>query len=218
MSSVRWNYSHESIDRPEEPEYNVPIGHPSPPITAFGNIQYLDMIKMLDLLWTDSHPDISFQPLAENKEFNSEMGHIIYMNVHKVPSDGNNKPRHRHNWKDENGKSFTAFTQTFVHTIRFIAAHQDPNTADEILEAFEEFMMAVTPVLKKYGIEDIFYFQRISDSNQFRLGKDINTRSTEYRIKTQKVLTIENRTLEDYSVKLQVMLNNVGLSSTNNPD
>lgn len=212
--ALRFNYSHESKDRLPEPDYPRRYGAPSPPLTAYGNIQYRGFIKTLKDMWADAHPEIYFRPFSDNNEYDPDRGYIIHSIAQKVPKEGNAKPRAHHNFRDEvTGKYWSIFVQSFVHTVRFFAVHTDAEIADELIDEFEDFMTEVIPVFKAYGLEELIYYQRIADTNQNRMGDDVAVRSIDYRLTTQKILQVENATLNKYFVRLVL---NMGEQATPN--
>lgn len=205
---MKWHYGHEKIDRPQEPDYDKRIYSNPPPLTAFGNIQYRDVIKMIGAMWEGAHPEVIFRRWADNEEYNPEYGYIIYSLVARVPADNNAKPRMHQEYRKSDGVPMTAFIQSFMNQVRFSAMHRDPDVADEMIEEFEDFMMVAIPVLMKNGVEQIFYLQRNSDQNQSRPSQDMSIASMDWRIFTQKQFHVENAVIDDFFIRVSTVMGN----------
>ena len=188
-----------------DPEYDNKWGDRKPPITAFGNIQYLDFIDMVKLLWEDGHPGIYLVASGNTATSHAENGYITYSKIRRVPKDNNTKPRSVYEGPDELGNDIAVLSQSFINDIKFTAIHREPRVAEEMLEEFEIFMMEITPLLKMKGIEELLYGQGLADEDNERAGLDLSGRSVLYRVITQMVFVIRPTILERYSIKLDIM-------------
>ncbi len=203
---VNFNWSQRRTDFTPDPQYQVRAFEPSPPLTAFGNLQYIEFMRMLETMWEAGHPEIPFRPYKDGEEYDPEQGYIIWSGVRKLPKDNNNKPRFHHRHKDEEtGRVFTVSKQSFIHEVKFSAVHGDPWIAEELAEAWEDFMLEATPIVKRVGLEDIFYLGRNQDDIESRVGKDRAVRAIIYRIFTQKIFAVENAVLNDLYLRVVTM-------------
>lgn len=203
----RWNHTHEPKGLYQDPNYRD-LDHPSqgPPITAFGNDQYIGMIKRLKYIWNDAHPEVQFQAFKAKEEYQGDNGYIIYSLIDRVPKDNMRKPIPRYKYLDpEEDTWVTVFIQSFMNTVKFTAMHQDPDVAEEIIDNFENFMLECIPVLKSFGIEDILYNRRLSDEHEQRTGEDLAARSVTYVVITQKVLPVSQKKLEEIHLRLETL-------------
>jgi hypothetical protein len=198
---MKFNYSWDNSD---DPELNRFYGEDIPSITAKGNLTYLQFIDQIQHLWNKSNPEIDFMPYASNHIFNPEKGYIIYSLEMRKPQANNSKPRVHEvvDHPDDDTKKLVVYIQSFENLIRFTAVHKDPRTSEEIIEQFEDFMIWVTPIFIKSGIENFFYGRRISDNHDARLGDDLALRAINYLVITQKILTVDMAKLEEYTISI----------------
>jgi len=203
---MKFNYSTDSQGANIDPEYMRQYGEDLPPIQAKGNLSYLQFIDVLTKTWKILHPEIDFVPLGGKKTFDPEKGYIIYSLESRRPSDNNSKPRmHRViDDPDNNEKKVIVYTQSFNNLIKFIAVHQSPRVSEELLDAFEDFMLYMEPILKKLGLQHCFYDRRMPDEHGSRYGEDVSARIVSYLVITQKILTVDIDVIEDIILKLTI--------------
>lgn len=79
---------------------------------------------------------------------------------------------------------------------------------DEIIEAFEDFMLEFTPIFKAAGASDLVYSRRLSDSEINRDGKDVHKRTVTYMLTTEKVFAIKNAVIQHCSADIRVWVAN----------
>lgn len=79
---------------------------------------------------------------------------------------------------------------------------------DEIIEAFEDFMLEFTPIFKAAGASDLVYSRRLSDSEINRDGKDVHKRTVTYMLTTEKVFAIKNSVIQHVSGDIRVWVAN----------
>lgn len=200
----RWHYGHELLA--QEAEY-LTKPHPSlnPVITAFGNMQYPDFLRYLKGLWSEAHPEIRMQAHSSGNTYDANKGYLVYSLVQRVPVENNRKPIPRGKIVDDDGEPFQIYTQSFDTVVKFTAIHGDPDTAEAIIDELENFMIPVIPALIRAGLQQIVYFQRYSDQQDERMGKDVATRSLAYRLTTQKILPIYQSTIDAIDLHLDIM-------------
>jgi hypothetical protein len=132
------------------------------------------------------------------------------------------KPRMRQNVINN---EYTIYGQKFQNIISFtimskVGTNQDENTTttrgdldtavlcDEIIEAFEDFMLEFTPIFKAAGASDLVYSRRLSDSEINRDGKDVHKRTVTYMLTTEKVFAIKNSVIQHVSGDIRVWVAN----------
>jgi len=123
------------------------------------------------------------------------------------------KPRMRQNVINN---EYTIYGQKFQNIVGFtimskVGTFQGENTTttrddldaavlcDEVIEAFEDFMLEFTPIFKAAGASDLVYSRRLSDSEINRDGKDIHKRTVTYMLTTEKVFAIRNNVIQNIS-------------------
>ena len=120
------------------------------------------------------------------------------------------KPRMRQNVLSN---SVTIYGQKFQNVVGFtvmskVGTFQGPNSTttrddldaavlcDQIMEAFEDFMLEYTSIFKAAGASELVYSRRLSDSEINRDGKDIHKRTVTYMLTTEKTFAIANNRIE----------------------
>lgn len=181
------------------PELDVPYSYKAPRIQANGNLKFLEYIDLIEHLWKKNAPEIIFQPLGSKKVFNPERGYITYELDSRVPKESNIKPRlqEKYDHPDNSNLKIAVYSQSFDNYVNFTAFHSNPRTAEEIIESFEQFMFEVTPVFKGAGLEEFIYSRRLPDNWEKRFGTDIASRTLVYMVTTQKIITIDQRKLQE---------------------
>jgi hypothetical protein len=71
---------------------------------------------------------------------------------------------------------------------------------DQVIEAFEDFMLEYTSIFKAAGASELVYSRRLSDSEINRDGKDIHKRTVTYMLTTEKTFAIANGRIEKIAV------------------
>ena len=124
------------------------------------------------------------------------------------------KPRMRQNVL---GNSVTIYGQKFQNILSFSvlakvgtlqgdnnsSTRDDLDTAvlsDQIVEAFEDFMLEFTPIFKAAGASELVYSRRLSDSEINRDAKDVHKRTVTYMLTTEKTFAIRNERIEKISI------------------
>lgn len=77
---------------------------------------------------------------------------------------------------------------------------------DQIAEAFEDFMMEYTPILKAAGASDLVYSRRLSDSEVNREPKDIHKRVITYMLTTEKTFAIKNERINKIAIDVRTWM------------
>jgi len=118
---------------------------------------------------------------------------------------------------------FTIYGQKFQNIISFSVMSKigtlqgdDPSSAnddvdvaimcDQIIEAFEEFMLEYTPIFKAAGASELVYSRRLSDTEINREGKDIHKKTVTYMLTTEKTFAIRNERIEKISLDIRTWM------------
>lgn len=196
---MKFNYAWEEENSNVEPEYLAPYGTDYPPITAQGNLTYLQFIDLVGSLWARAHPEIQFLPFSAGNIYDRENGYVIYSLETRRTHNNNSKPK-VHQVVDhptEQNKKLVIYIQSFDNIIKFSCIHKDPRIAEELVEAFEDFMLEVTPIFVKLGIDQCIYNRRLPDQHEVRTGDDIASRTVSYLVITQKIVHVDVKKLEE---------------------
>ncbi len=211
MIQGNWHYGrqpNQNIRTSREPEYagGMEGGRLTPPITSFGNIQFLDAMDMIKAVWEDAHPEISFHPQGDHMLNDLETAYIIYSTAERVTKENNPKPRFQWRADTDSGERYAILSQSFIHRVKFRVVHKSPRVAEEVLDEFEDFMMLLTPLLKQAGMEDIYYLRRTSDNHLVRAGEDKEDRGVIYTMTFQKILLAHEQVLDHIYLKLHTAI------------
>jgi hypothetical protein len=191
-----------------DPDMDVKWPNKAPRIRARGNLKFLDYIDLIEYIWKKGNPEVIFQPMGAKRVYDPERAYLIYELDSRVPKDNNTKPRHQETFDhpDDPNRKVSIYTQSFNNLVSFTALHQNPRTAEEIIEDFEDFMMEACPIFKGLGIEEFIYNRRISDRMDKKYGEDLSARTVLYMVTTQKTMPVEQRKLQEVIGQLTVML------------
>jgi hypothetical protein len=209
MGGMVFDYTQDKGNLNKSPEYEKPYGESLPALRAQGALSYLEFIDVLTELWTDSHPEIRLLPYSAFERYDPEKGYVIYSLEKKVSMS--DTPRMKmHTIEDhptDVTKKVVVFRQSFQIVINFTAMHSNPRTAEEIIEAFEDFMMPVSHVFLRLGLQSITYHGRTRDQHESRTGQDLESRNSMYSLVVQKVEPIEIDKLDELVVQVQTLFN-----------
>lgn len=154
--------------------------------------------------------DISSAPPSDSvqlDEFPAIIGyHLELRKAHTTEP----KPRMRQNVLSN---SVTIYGQKFQNVVGFtvmskVGTFQGPDSTttrddldaavlcDQVMEAFEDFMLEYTSIFKAAGATELVYSRRLSDSEINRDGKDIHKRTVTYMLTTEKTFAIANKRIE----------------------
>lgn len=176
-------------------------------LRADGNLQYLQLIDLIGYLWEKGHPDVKFVPAAAEGLSDSDKGYIVYGLEARSTTKDFAKARMTEIIRDtETGKDIEVWVQSFDNFISFAAVHRNPRIAEEIIEAFEDFMIESTGVFKKVGLADMFYSRRYPDREDARISRDMCVRTVVYRAMIQKVRRVEHERIEEIIIDARVQL------------
>lgn len=200
-------------------------GHPQIPILPVGMnresfITYMDNGATSETIGSNSSaPSKDNIGLNSLEVFPAVIGYSLELKkAHTVEP----KPRMRQNILSN---SVTVYGQKFQNIVGFTVMSQanllqgensqstrdDLDTAilcDQIIDAFEDFMLEYTPIFKAAGASDLVYSRRLSDSEVSRDNKNIHKRSVTYMLTTEKIFAIRNERIESIKVDIRNWLAN----------
>lgn len=209
--------------------------HPQIPILPIGMnresfITYLDNGNVNDTIGTNSSaPSGDKSSLNSLEVFPAVIGYSLELKKsHSIEP----KPRMRQNVMSN---SVTIYGQKFQNIIGFTVMSQanllqgdnaqttrdDLDTAilcDQIIDAFEDFMLEYTPILKAAGASELIYSRRLSDSEVNRDNKNIHKRTVTYMLTTEKTFAIRNERIESIKIDIRTWLANQSLSESSTPN
>lgn len=207
--------------------------HPQIPILPIGMnresfITYLDNGSTTDTIgYNSSAPDAVRANSIE--VFPAVIGYSLELKKsHTIEP----KPRMRQNVISN---TVTIYGQKFQNVIGFTVMSQanilqgensqttrdDLDTAilcDQIIDAFEDFMLEYTPIFKAAGASDLVYSRRLSDSEINRDNKNIHKRTVTYMLTTEKTFAIRNDVIEKVKIDIRTWIANQKESAAATPN
>lgn len=184
-------------EKQPDPRYNLANQER---LTAEGNMSINEMFMYLKSFWEDSRPEVRMVKHNDSHTFEGDMGYIVYALTSKVPMENDAKPRFHRESPD-----ISIFRQSFRCILKFSAVHRDPDTADQILEHFEKFMIEASPWLMSQGIQNIFYGGRLADDADHRIGQDVSVRAVQYTVLEQMLLVYRTERLKEIFGRMEVL-------------
>lgn len=179
---------------------------------AKGNLTYVEFIALVQRLWSESHPDIPF--FATSGSQLARYPAIVYGLQLRKTHPQEPKPRVRENIRttsDQEGIIITG--QRFQNIVNFtVVTENDPEAAEAIIEAFEDFMQEMTPVFKEMGLSEFAYARRLPDSEETKSGEDVVKRTVCYMVTTEKVTQTSVEKLRQIIVHSRMLLQQGGLA------
>lgn len=186
-----------------------------------GALSYLQFINLVKKVWEESYPTIPILPLGVNLDtYSDNTFAIVYALELRKAHTTEPKPRMR---QHVSHNQYTIYGQKFQNIISFsvmakIGNLQGENPSsvkddvdvavmcDQIIEAFEEFMLEYTPIFKAAGASELVYSRRLSDSEINREGKDIHKKTVTYMLTTEKNFAIRNERIEKICLDIRTWM------------
>jgi hypothetical protein len=192
-----------------EIDYNRMFGAP---LQAQGNLTYLEFITAVKALWENAYPSIKIKP-TQSGDY-AEYPVIVYGLELRRTHSSEPKPRTRispnndvavFGQRFQNIVTFTVITETTegAQLKGTVGRSSGPEVADQIIEAFEDFMLEYTPVFKRLGASELVYARRMSDSEENRGSSDTNRRTVSYMLTTEKMFAMEVQKIEEICVDVR---------------
>lgn len=186
-------------------------------LKASGNLSYLDFIRTVEKAWKKGHPDIPL--IAAGTAPQASYPCIVYGLETRRPMEGEPKPRPREIVNTgssielngeivKTGEALIVLGQRFQNIVKFTAIDEvdadGSQIVEELIEAFEDFMMEHTPLYKYLGLSDFFYNRRYPDSEEARPAEGIVKRSVSYIVTTEKILHVPVKKLEQIEYLIRI--------------
>jgi len=138
---------------------------------------------------------------------------ITYLLDRREPASSDRKPfstvtegkkRHRYEFPDpmDEGKTIQVFGQRWDNLIQFDTWSKTMEGARELVDWFVTFMDIWTGVLKWNGVQEILYWQQMSDRLATRWRNDIVNHSVQYYVRTETLWQSTYRVLNEAFVML----------------
>ena len=141
-------------------------------LRAKGNLSYLGFIALVKKLWEGGHPDIPIVP-QQGKNY-AQYPCIVFALEDRQTDTNEPKFKHREEIIEEDGTAYIIHGQRFVNIVSFtVITKNDPNSANAIIETFEDFIIEYTYLIKKFGAADFRYARRLSDRETKKFTKSL---------------------------------------------
>lgn len=175
-------------------------------LRAKGNLDYLQFIKLVDTLWEAAHPDVPFQASGSNVDAVYPV--VTYDLQLRKPHPSEPKVRFREEVRTPNNRDAIVIGgQRYQNLVNFsVTTEKNPELAEVLIEAFEDFMLEFTPVFKQLGLSEIVYARRLPDAEQSRRSEGIEIRTVSYLVTTEKVIQTSKKKLEEFLVYARMAL------------
>lgn len=178
---------------------------------AQGNLSYLAFIALVKRYWEAGHPDIRLRPtqgpafIQDSKDNDGFFPVIVYGLDTRRAMTVEPKPRIREEKMDD-GDFYIISGQRFENLVSFTVYDTNPIRADEVIEAFEDFMLEYTPAFKMLGASELVYFRRTPDNEGSEAGEDLARRNITYKLTTEKVRVMPVGRMEEIVIDARVFL------------
>lgn len=188
------------------PPFRYDTPYRSHHLRAAGGLTYLEFIKAVDYLWGESHPDIPFFAMS-GKQL-ERMPAIIYHLQMRKPHPQEPKLKYREEIiTPPDQDAMHLYGQRFQNIVNFtVVTENDPETAELIIEVFEDFMLEMTPHFKEVGVSELVYARRLPDSEETKTGEDEVRRTVAYLVTLEKVIPLSAKKLNDSLKKLKTFV------------
>ena len=195
-----------------EIDYNRMFGAP---LQAQGNLTYLEFITAVKALWENAYPSIKIKS-TQSGDY-AEYPVIVYGLELRRTHSSEPKPRTRispssdvavFGQRFQNVVSFTVITETTEGSQLkgAVGRSSGPEVADQIIEAFEDFMLEYTPVFKRLGASEFVYARRLADSEENKENTDIVKRTITYMLTTEKLLVTSVAQIEKIAIDIRTYM------------
>lgn len=215
-------------DLPDRENLSVPpVIPPNRPLRADRNLSYLEFIKLVNLLWNEVigvredgvTPKV---PIHATGTALSDPDYpcIVYSLQRREPFTNEAKPKFKEVINDTDDKAIIISSQRFENYIRFTVYDRQtpfgPVRAEEIIEAFEDFMIECTAIFKRLGLSDFFYLRRVADDTASRENFDVVSRAVEYYVVIEKIIHKDAWRMRNVLINAATYINdnNFGVAAT----
>lgn len=89
------------------------------------------------------------------------------------------------------------YGQTFDCIVQFNIFSTENRLANEVMEKFEELMIAYAGYFKKQGVRELYFKEQITDSEYNNFRETLSVRNIRYYVQIEKLTVIFNRRIDD---------------------
>lgn len=174
--------------------------------TANGNASLLDFIKMVGLIIESNLDDLNVEYLPYERGYaiqedpNEPVNHpvITFRVKSRVHMENRGyKPVLFDTFQTENGKSVSVFTEYFTSLVQFDIIANEYDLAWEVMDRFEEALLAYVEIIKGNGITDYFLCRQFNDDYYDNFRNTMSILNLEYRVDTERIRVIFNENIKD---------------------
>ena len=174
--------------------------------TANGNASLLDFIKMVGLIIESNLDDLNVEYLPYERGYaiqedpNEPVNHpvITFRVKSRVHMENRGyKPVLFDTFQTENGKSVSVFTEYFTSLVQFDIIANEYDLAWEVMDRFEEALLAYVETIKGNGITDYFLRRQFNDDYYDNFRNTMSILNLEYRVDTERIRVIFNENIKD---------------------
>jgi hypothetical protein len=174
--------------------------------TANGNASLLDFIKMVGLIIESNLDDLNVEYLPYERGYaiqedpNEPVNHpvITFRVKSRVHMENRGyKPVLFDTFQTENGKSVSVFTEYFTSLVQFDIIANEYDLAWEVMDRFEEALLAYVETIKGNGITDYFLWRQFNDDYYDNFRNTMSILNLEYRVDTERIRVIFNENIKD---------------------
>ncbi len=178
---------------------------------AKGNASYDDFITMVKTIVAKALKKYKIKVLPGegtkiylNPHEKIEGPYIFFNLISRTPASGSMaqpKPKLREQFveKDERGNILhrgNIYGQLFDCLIQFNIAAADYETANKVINAFEEAMFKYTGYFKNNGVSDIFFIKQYEDDRMDPFRDKHSIRSLQYNVRLEKIFLMYDDTIQ----------------------
>jgi hypothetical protein len=140
---------------------------------------------------------------------------VVYALIRKTPGSLTTNPfgsarqyrpvyRETHALHDSATNTVEISGQWFDHLVQFDCWSTDNFSADQLADWFERFMSLYGRVLKKNGVLEVLFLERLRDKAVSQWRQDFQNRSLQYYIRTETLEARVNRILTDIDITINL--------------
>lgn len=182
--------------------------------TADKNASMYDFITMVSKLVSLTMKDLNVEFVSEEgKKLNLEPEEpidspfISFKLINRIPK-GELKPRMRQNIKEEiidkdEERIGEIYGQKFKCLVQFNIFSSVYETAEQVMERFEELIFTYTGFFKKNGVAEVIFNQQITDSSYDIFRQTLSVRNLQYYIEIEKLTVLFKEKIKEIETYLQ---------------
>lgn len=182
--------------------------------TADKNASMYDFITMVSKLVSLTMKDLNVEFVSEEgKKLKLEPEELMdapfisFKLINRTPKD-ELKPRMRQNIREEiidkdEERIGEIYGQKFKCLVQFNIFSSVYETAEQVMERFEELIFTYTGFLKKNGVAEVIFNQQITDSSYDFFRQTLSVRNLQYYIEIEKLTVLFKEKIKEIETYLQ---------------